>query len=158
MVDNHFDTVTDLIQSSLSVVNSKYQSKGLSVNPVETEVVLFTRKRKTDGVVRFTYQGVRLNLTEEVKYLGIIILDDKLTWKAHVETQLKKRLKTVDIPDIGRQDLGLLPKMTQWLYMRVIVPGITYAAVVWWDRIEVASARSGRDHQQRAACVIITWK
>ncbi len=41
-------------------------------------MLLFTRKRKTEVVVRLEYQGVNLNLTKEVKYQGVI-LDDKLT-------------------------------------------------------------------------------
>ncbi len=51
-------------------------------------MLLFTRKRKTKEVVTLEYQCVKLNLTKEVKYLGII-LDDKLTRNAHVRKGLK---------------------------------------------------------------------
>ncbi len=64
------------------------------VYPEKTEGLLFTRKRKTEGVVRPEYEGVKLNLTKEVKYLSVI-LDDKLTWKAHVRAQVKKGLKAL---------------------------------------------------------------
>ncbi len=40
------------MQGSLRVVDSWCKIKGLSVNPEKTEVLLFTRKRKTEGVVR----------------------------------------------------------------------------------------------------------
>ncbi len=67
-----------------------------------------------------------LNLTKEVKYLGVI-LDDKLTWKAHVRAQVRKRLKALWSCNahIGRI-WGLSPKMALWLYKRVIIPKITY--------------------------------
>ncbi len=48
---------------------------------------------------------MKLNLTKKVKYLGII-LNDKLTWKAHVETQMEKGWKHYGKPNIGWQDLG----------------------------------------------------
>ncbi len=90
----HLNTVTDLMQGSLRIVDSWYKTKGLSVNPEKTEGLLFTTKRKTEGVVRLEYQGVKLNLTKEVKYL-CVILDDKLTWKAHVRAQVKKGLRAL---------------------------------------------------------------
>ncbi len=73
------NTVSNWMQGSLRVVDNLYKTKGLSVNLEKTEMLLFTRKRKTEEVIRLEYQGVKLNLTKEVKYLGII-LDDKLTW------------------------------------------------------------------------------
>ncbi len=90
----HLNTVTDLMQGSLSVVDSWCTTKGLSVNTEKTEVLLFTRKRKTEEVVRLEYQGVKLNLTKEVKYLGVI-LDDKLTWKTHMTAQVKNGLRAL---------------------------------------------------------------
>ncbi len=62
----HLNTVADLMQRSLRVVDSWCKTKGLSVNPEKTEVLLFTRKRKTKGVVRLEYLGVKLNLTKEL--------------------------------------------------------------------------------------------
>ncbi len=95
--DKHLNTVTDLMQGSLKVVDSWRKTKGLSVNPEKTESLLFTRKRKSEGVVRLEHQGVKLNLTKEVKYLGII-LDDKLTWKAHARAQERKGLRAPCMP------------------------------------------------------------
>ncbi len=89
----HLNTVADLMQGSLRVVDSWCKTKVLSDNPEKTEVLLFTTKRKTEGVKRLEYQGVKLNLTREVKYLGVIL--DKLTWKAHVRVQVKKGLRAL---------------------------------------------------------------
>ncbi len=74
----HLNTVAKVMQGSLRVVDSRCKTKGLSINPEKTEVLLFNRKRKTEGVVRLEYKDVKLNLIKEVKYLGVI-LDDKLT-------------------------------------------------------------------------------
>ncbi len=88
-MDNHFNTVTELTQSSLRMVDNWCKTIGPSITLEQTRVILFARKRKTERIVILTYQGVKLNLTKEVKYLGII-LDDKLTWKVPVEIQVKK--------------------------------------------------------------------
>ncbi len=85
----HLNIVADLMQGSLGVADSWCKSKGLSVNPEKTEVLLITRKKKTERVIRLEYQGVKLNLTKEVKYPGVI-LDDVQTWKAHVRGQERK--------------------------------------------------------------------
>ncbi len=65
MVHNHFNTVTELMQSSLKVVDNWCETQGLTLYPKKTETVLFTRERKTDGVLRRTYQDVRLNLKKK---------------------------------------------------------------------------------------------
>ncbi len=48
----------------------------LSINLEKTDVVTLTRMRKTEGDVRLEYQGVKLNLSTDVKYLGVIPDDD----------------------------------------------------------------------------------
>ncbi len=48
----HLNTVVDLMQGSLRIVDSWCKTKDLSINPEKIEMVLFTRKRKTEVVVR----------------------------------------------------------------------------------------------------------
>ncbi len=98
------------MQGSFRVVDSWCKTKGLSVNSEKTEVLFFTRKKKTEEVKRLEYQGVKLNLKKEVKDLGVI-LDDKLMWKALVRAQVKKELKYLWSSNayVGRT-WGLSPK------------------------------------------------
>ncbi len=56
---------------------------------------------------------------------------------------------------IGRAWL-LSSKMTVWLYKRMIIPKITYAAIAWWYILDVALARYELERLQRAACIMIT--
>ncbi len=86
------------------------------IKTIHSEVLLFARKRKTEGVVRLEYQGVKLNMTKEVKYLGVI-LDDKLMWKAQVRMGLRAVWSCNAY--IGRT-WGL--SMALWLYKHVIIP------------------------------------
>ncbi len=76
---------------------------------------------------------------------------------AHVRAQVKKELRALWSCNayIGRT-WGLSPKMALWLYQRVIILKITYAAVAWWDGMGIALTRSELERLQRAACNMIT--
>ncbi len=65
------------MQGSLRIVGGWCKTKELSISPEITEMLLFTRKRKTGGVVRLKHQSVKLNESNKVKYL-CVILDDKV--------------------------------------------------------------------------------
>ncbi len=51
MVGKHLNTVTDLMQGAFRKID-KCKTKGLSVHLEKTEVVVFTKKRKTNKVIR----------------------------------------------------------------------------------------------------------
>ncbi len=74
----YFSTVADLMQGRLGVIDDWWKIKGLSINHEKTGKVLLSR---CDS-----------NLSNEVKYLGVI-LDDKLMWKTCMRAQVKKGLK-----------------------------------------------------------------
>ena len=51
---------------------------------------------------------------------------------------------------------GLKPKMTNWLYITVVRPIITYASLVWWPKVEQRTAQNKLQRLQRLACLAIT--
>ena len=63
----------------------------LAVNPAKSEMVLFTRRYKVDGFKPIDFYNQKLVRTGQVKYLGVI-LDFKLTWKAHVDAKCRKAI------------------------------------------------------------------
>ncbi len=46
--------------------------------------------------------------------------------------------------------------MALWLYKRVIIPKITYAAVAWWDRMDIDLARFELERLQSSICIMVT--
>jgi hypothetical protein len=54
-------------------------------------MVLFTNNRKIGGFYNPRLVCTELRMTDQVKYLGVI-LDKKLDWKAHFEKRMHKAL------------------------------------------------------------------
>ena len=124
----------------------------LSVNPSKTELILFTRKLKIEGFQSITFYGKTLALSNQVKYLGVL-LDSKLSWKNHVEAKCNKALAAFYQV---RRAWGASPRVVYWLYTAVIRPMIAYSAVVWWPRVTYSTIAKQLEHIQRLACLYIT--
>ena len=70
--------------------------------------------------------GTELKEASEVKYL-CVILDSKLSWAAHMDRVYKKFPTSLWL---CRRAVG--PKATLWILEAVLLPRLTYGAVVWW--------------------------
>jgi hypothetical protein len=77
------------VQGALNCVENYCREIGLSVNADKTTMVLFKNNRKILGFYNPRLFGTELKMTDQVKYLGVI-LDKKLYWKAHLENGMRK--------------------------------------------------------------------
>lgn len=150
------NTICELTNAALKIVEQWCGENGLSVNPAKTELVMFTNNRVFGYYKLPKLFNTELQLACEVKYLGVI-LDSKLNWGAHMEA----RLTTATIcfwqcrRMIGKT-WGLTPKIVLWLYTAVIRPMLCYGAVVWWPRTKLITASNKLQSFQRLACLAIT--
>jgi hypothetical protein len=90
------------------------------------------------------------------KYLGVI-LDARLTWKEHVDANLRKAgnmMWTCRRACGGRW--GLRSRVIYWIYASVVRPSIIYASLGWWPGCETARANQQLSSIQRLACLGIT--
>ncbi|XP_039303927.1 uncharacterized protein LOC113003211 [Solenopsis invicta] len=76
----------ELMQNALGTVERWCKGTGLSVNPLKTGLVVFTRKYKVGTIKGPIFEDTRLAPAESVKYLGVI-LDKKLSWREHLESR-----------------------------------------------------------------------
>jgi len=149
-------TVCSVTQFAILQVERWCKEHGLSVNPRKTEMVLFTRKRKLDGFKPIQIFGEELQRSDQVKYLGVI-LDSKLTWQAHLTSKYNKAVSTFwQCKRIVGKTWGITPKIAHWIYVAIIRPMLTHAAIVWWPRVELGVAKTMLGRLQRLACLAIT--
>jgi hypothetical protein len=80
-------TLCDCMQGALNCVEN--WCIGQSVNADKTTMVLFTNNKGIEGFYNPRLFGSELRMTDQVKYLGVI-LDKKLDWKAHLENMKYK--------------------------------------------------------------------
>jgi hypothetical protein len=73
-------TVSEVLQTTLCTVQKLCEKTGLSINPNKTVIIHFTRKRELKGLKEPSLFNKRIQLSSEVKYLGIT-LDKGLKWK-----------------------------------------------------------------------------
>ena len=77
------------MQTVLTKMEAWLRKSLLSVNPLKTEMVIFTNKRNTDGLVAPILFGEQLRLQPVVKYLGVF-LDSKLSWRVHLDEKSRQ--------------------------------------------------------------------
>ncbi|CAH1974332.1 unnamed protein product [Acanthoscelides obtectus] len=149
-------TVSEIMQGALRSVESWCREVDLSVNAEKTELILFTRRRRLDGLVMPTFFGTRLVLSQSVKYLGII-LDCKLNWREHVEHKVSKARNSMwACRRVVGVRWGLKPKVVYWLYTTIVRPSLLYGSLVWWPCIRTESTKAKLNKIQRLACISIT--
>jgi ribonuclease HI len=149
------DAVYSRMSAALDIVNKFTNYTGLSVNPLKVGLVLFTRKRKFTAPC-LTFNGSELKLSPTWKMLGLEF-DSKLNWGPHLESRINKSCKIFGQCRrvIGR-NWGLSPKSSLWLYEMVILPVLTYGAVVWWEKAQQATVMAKLNHLQRMALLSVS--
>ncbi|XP_033218179.1 uncharacterized protein LOC117173647 [Belonocnema kinseyi] len=78
---------------ALRIVELWCESSWLSINSEKISMVIFTKNYELPKVDAPVFCSGMLTLSDSVKYLGVI-LDSKLNWAKHLETQCRKFVMT----------------------------------------------------------------
>jgi hypothetical protein len=119
-------------------------------------IIPFTTKRDIGGLKEPILFNNRIQLSSEVKYLGLI-LDKGLTWKKQLDSVINKAYRAFwTCRGMFGRTWGLRSQVVYWIYTMVVRPIVTYAATVWWPRIKYGTSRAELSKLQRMACLGIT--
>ncbi|XP_048511339.1 uncharacterized protein LOC125500980 [Athalia rosae] len=137
---DHPQRMTNRMQKALDLVEDWCTSQSLRINPGKTEMVLFTRKRRFDlGPIRIC--GAELTRSTE----------------AHVLRQAQEATATFwACRRMIGQTWGLRPRTLKWIYTAILLPQITFAAVIWWPATGRVNNRKALERVYRLATLGIT--
>ena len=148
--------LSEILESALNLLAKWCQGCGLGVNPTKTELVLFTRRYKIPKFNTPRINGVSLSLSNEAKYLGLI-LDSKLNWNLNTNNRTTKAVNALYCckKAIGL-NWGLNPRNAYWLCNCVIRPILFYGATVWWPALEKSYQQAKFERIMRMMSIMTT--
>jgi hypothetical protein len=153
---NFLKTVSEVLQTALGLVQQWCDRTGLSINASKTVVIPFTKKRVLKSFKEPTLFGKIIQLSIEVKYLGLM-LDKGLAWEEQLEKITKRAYRAfLTCKGTFRKTWGLKPWVIHWMYTMVVRPIITYAAMIWWPRLKYTTSKAKLSKLQRLAYLGIT--
>ena len=78
----------------------------------------------------------------QVRYLGLT-LDRRLWWHPHVQTMITKAKRHLGaLVSATRGNWGPRPQIAHWIYVAMVCPSVTYAALVWAHDVELKKTRA----------------
>lgn len=117
------------LQRSLNEVTNWLNNWKIAVNQEKTQAICFNKKHRIPDR-NLKQNGQPIAWANNAKYLGLTF-DRKLTWKTHTDNQ--KKIGTIAMiqlyPLLKNEHFNLRYKLM--IYLTVIRPAITYAAVSW---------------------------
>ena len=95
---------------------------------------MFSRSNKATAKKLLKINGEQIDFSTEVKYLGVT-LTNRLRWDRHIKAKINSaRAKLILLKMATGLLWGPSPRMVIWAYNSIIIPAVTYAAIVWGHR------------------------
>ena len=122
--------VCKIINSELEYLNKWLQANKLSLNVSKTNCMILSSSGKIFDKMKckININGPELIFVNETKFLGIIV-DNKLSWKSHINHVHSKISKGVGILYRARQ--LVYGETLQTLYESLIKPYFEYCVTIW---------------------------
>ena len=125
------NTLVDLAQPAIDCAIEWGRDNGLKFSATKTQAVLFTKRYKTKVVKNLVMGGQVLPLSDKVSYLGVT-LTSRLGWDEHITAKIQRaKAKLIRLRTATGVLWGPSPRMMIWAFNSIIVPAITYGALVW---------------------------
>ena len=119
--------IINMLNTELSKLSDWFSANQLSLNVTKTNCILFDNSRGHSNI-QVMLDGIKIKQVQVIKFLGIYI-DDKLTWKHHIEHLSNKISKSIGIIYKVRHTLNKKWKLN--LYKIFILPYLNYCNIIW---------------------------
>jgi hypothetical protein len=143
----------ELTQMNKIVSDFAYRNR-FQFNGNKSAVMAFNvsraQKRKCE-MAPWTLFGEKVKVVPQYTYLGILVTENEASWKAHVNTAIKKaKRRSADLLWVCRQDKGIRPRTAVTLWNSIVRPLLEYAAEMWGGIVT-------KDQEQSAELVLTTF-
>ena len=137
----------------LQLLESWLRDNSLFLNKSKTECVLFGTASRLSTVTNFSIyvSGSLIERVSEFKYLGVV-LDESLSWTAHVKYILGKAGKRVGM--LSRIRTNVTTNTAHLIYKSFILPVIDYCDTVWNCCGKVDSDNLEKLHRRAARLIV----
>ena len=126
---NQLKTIETNLNFDLKCVSEWLKSNRLSLNVKKTKLLFFRSKYKTiQENISIKIQGVRINPSSHVKYLGIFV-DEHLSWKHQIKELSNKLSRANDIISTLRHHAPKSAVLS--VYYALFYSHMVYACSVW---------------------------
>ena len=128
--------------AALAVITDWGTKSRLQLSPEKSSMILLKGRLDIRRPPVIRIGGVSLKLQKEVKYLGVLI-EERMGFNLHTR-EVGKKAKAVfaKLSRLSRANWGYKASAMLVLYRSIVVPMMTYAAVVWADCINAHGRRN----------------
>lgn len=149
VIEDRIEDATNFINDDLNVLYNKICQNKLKLNVDKTKVMIISNKQFDRNNVNIYINGSRLEIENEIKYLGVI-LDDKLKFNKNTDYLCKKIGKKTNVISRLRNELNMGQKAM--LYKTIVEPHFTYCSSILFlctnddiDRLQVLQNKCMRN-------------
>ena len=130
--DKSLKKINKHINHDLSLINKWLRANKISLNTSKTEIIIFRKKNKAiTKHLDFRIGGQRIEVSNKVKYLGII-LQEHLEWNIHINNLSNKLNRAIGLLSKIRH---YVPKfLLRTIYYALFNSHLIYACQVWGQK------------------------
>lgn len=125
---NHMDEIVDTMNNELAKVSDWIASNNLTLNVSKTCYMVSSISNINEDHVHIKIGNNLLTRVKHIKFLGINI-DDRLTWKPHLNQLCNKISQMTGIFYKIRNNLTV--DCLKLLYMSIVYPHLLYCSAIW---------------------------
>ena len=136
-------TLNNKISEALTITLDWFIANKLTLNLKKTKLIQFTHNSiSAEKDISITIDNTTIESVNYHKFLGIII-DNKLSWKEHINYLSNKILKLIYIMKSIKH--LVTPDTLKTIYTSLIQPHLTYGIITWYDLITTTQ----RDYKKK---------
>ena len=130
---NHVDEIVDTMNNELAKVSEWIASNNLTLNVSKTCYMVSSISNINEDHVHIKIGNNLLTRVKHIKFLGKII-DDRLTWKPHLNQLCNKISQMTGIFYKIRNNLTV--DCLKLIYMSIVNPHLLYCSAIWGGSIQ----------------------